>query len=235
LHACSTLNDTGKFDLTANHEGDTVQCRLEHVSNATVGPATHCPHAAIVSSEYCVAPPDQAPDCAEFCRFNSAGCPGDLAVWESTDQCMAVCRTLPAGTNGDREENTMGCRRWHTYNSLIDPTSHCSHTGPGGDGHCGLDAPDKTGNCVSYCTLAEAACGGTKGFDTKYGTQAACQVDCSTQPDAFGAKHDSKYNLSSAATGNTVQCRMLHAARALTDVTKSAGECPSVLGQGACQ
>jgi hypothetical protein len=234
LHACSTLNDTGKFDLQANHEGDTIQCRLEHVSNATVQAKTHCPHAAIVSSDYCVAPPDQPPDCAEFCRFNGAGCAADMGVYESTEQCMAVCRTLPAGTNGDREENTMGCRRWHTYNSLLDPASHCAHTSPSGDGHCGIDAPDKTGNCVSYCTLAEAACG-TQGFATKYGTQSACQVDCSSQPDAFGAKHDSKYKLSSAASGNTVQCRILHAARALTDATKAAAECPSVLGQGSCQ
>jgi uncharacterized protein YceK len=234
LHACSTLKDTGKFNLDADHTGDTIQCRLEHVSNATAQPATHCPHAAIVSSEYCVAPADLPPDCAEFCRFNSEGCAADMSVYESTEQCMAVCRTLPAGTNGDREENTMGCRRWHTYNSLLDPASHCPHTSPSGDGHCGLDAPDKTGNCVSYCTLAEAACG-TKGFDTKYGTQSACQVDCSTQPDAFGAKHDSKYKPSTAASGNTVQCRILHAARALTDMSKAAAECPSVLGQGSCQ
>ena len=234
LHACSTLKDTGKFNLEADHSGDTIQCRLEHVSNATVQPTAHCPHSAIVASEWCVAPPKEPPDCAEFCRFNSEGCTADAAVYESTAQCMAVCRTLPAGTNGDREENTMGCRRWHTYNSLIDPASHCAHTSPSGDGHCGLDAPDKTGNCVSYCTLAEAACG-TQGFDTKYGTQSACQVDCSKQPDAFGAKHDSKYKISSIATGNTVQCRILHAARALTDATKAAAECPSVLGQGSCQ
>jgi hypothetical protein len=147
---------------------------------------------------------------------------------------LAVCRTLPAGLNGDREENTMGCRRWHTFNSLIDPVSHCAHTSPTGDGHCGIDAPDKTGNCVAYCTLAEGACG-SKGFDVKYGTQAACQLDCSTQPDAFGAKHDAKYRLATAASGNTLQCRVLHAARALTDPAAAVTECPSVLGQGACQ
>ena len=231
--ACATLNDTGKFDLQANHEGDTIQCRLEHVSNATVAPKSHCPHSAIASAEYCVAPTDQPPDCAEFCRFNAAGCAGDLAVYESTAQCLAVCRTLPPGTNADREENTIGCRRWHTFNSLIHPGSHCPHTSPTGDGHCGIDAPDKTGNCVAYCILAEAACA-TNGFATKYGTQEACQLDCSTQPDEFGAKHDSKYRPAAVATGNTVQCRTLHAARAVTAPASAATECPSVLGQGSC-
>jgi hypothetical protein len=230
--ACSALKDTGKFDADLDHDGDTIQCRLVHVSNANSNasaPATHCGHAALVSSEYCEAPQDKAPDCAEFCRFNAAGCPGDLSVYESNQQCLAVCGALPPGTNGDREENTMGCRSWHTFNALIDPASHCGHTGPGGDGHCGVDAPDKTGNCVAYCILAEKAC--ATGFAAKYSSQSACQVDCSNQPDAFGAKHDSKYRLATSATGNTLQCRLLHVSRALSDAT----ECPSGLGQGVCQ
>jgi hypothetical protein len=227
--ACTTLRDTGDFDVDHDHDGDTIQCRLVHVSNATVDPGMHCPHAAIASTQYCVAPPEEAPDCAEFCRFNGAGCTGDFAAYESNKQCMAVCQALPAGFNKDREENTMGCRRWHTFNSLVDPASHCAHTGPGGDGHCGVDAPDKTGNCVAYCIIAEKACGTE--FATKWGSQTACQLDCSSQPDAFGAKHDSKYRIATSLTGNTLQCRLLHASRALTDMT----ECPSALGDGACQ
>jgi hypothetical protein len=228
--ACAALRDRGDFDLETDGTGDTIQCRLEHVSNANITPATHCPHAAIASSDYCIAPQKDPPDCAEFCRFNAAGCSGDLAAYESNAQCLAVCAALPPGTNGDREENTMGCRHWHTFNALIDPDSHCQHTAPGGDGHCGLDEAGKTGNCVAYCILAERACK-TIGFDAKYASQAACQLDCSSQPDAFGAKHDSKYNLAAAATGNTLQCRLLHASRALTDVS----ECLSALGLGACQ
>jgi len=142
---------------------------------------------------------------------------------------MAVCMALDPGLNGHRVENTMGCRSWHTFNSLIDPASHCGHTGPGGDGHCGLDAPDKTGNCVAYCRLAETACG--TGFAAKYASQTACQVDCSTQPDAFGAKQDNKYKIATSLTGNTLQCRLLHVSRALSD----AAECPSALGQDACR
>ncbi|HYJ98108.1 MAG TPA: hypothetical protein VEX14_08600, partial [Burkholderiaceae bacterium] len=148
--ACAALKDRGTYDSQIDYEGDTIQCRIQHLANANgtaTAPATHCKHAALVSNLHCLAAQDKPPDCAEFCRFNMAGCKGDLAVWESTQQCMAVCAALPPGTNGDRVENTMGCRHWHTFNSLIDPASHCAHTGPGGDGHCGLDVPGKTGNC----------------------------------------------------------------------------------------
>jgi hypothetical protein len=230
--ACAALKDRGTFDLDADHAGDTIQCRLEHVSNANgnaTAPASHCPHSALVASEYCLAPQDKPPDCAEFCRFNMAGCSGDLAVYESEKQCMAVCATLPPGTSGDRVENTMGCRHWHTFNSLFEPTSHCAHTGPGGDGHCGIDAVDKTGNCVSYCTIAEKACGAL--FLATFASQTACQVDCSTRPDAFGARHDSRYSIATSLSGSTLQCRLLHASRALSDAT----ECPSALGLDACQ
>ena len=227
--ACAALKDTGTFDLKADYDADTLQCRIQHLCNATAAPQTHCGHAALVSTLHCMAPQDKPPDCAEFCRFNLLGCTGDLAVYESNQQCMAVCAALEPGTNGDRVENTMGCRHWHTFNSLIDPASHCAHTAPGGDGHCGIDAVGKTGNCVSYCVLAEKACGA--GFAAKYTSQTACQLDCSTQPDAFGAKLDSKYRLAAAVSGNTLQCRILYASRALTDDTA----CPSALGQGACQ
>jgi hypothetical protein len=230
--ACSALKDRGAFELMTDHDGDTIQCRLEHVSNAAssaAAPATHCKHAALAAQEYCQAPQDKAPDCAEFCRFNMAACTGDLAVYESNKQCMAVCMALEPGQNSHREENTMGCRSWHTFNALIDPASHCAHTGPGGDGHCGVDTPDKFGNCVSYCAIAETACGAV--FTAKYTSQTACQVDCTTQPEAFGAKHDSKYKLAAAQTGNTLQCRLLHASRALSDAT----ECASALGLGVCQ
>jgi hypothetical protein len=190
---------------------------------------THCGHAALAPTQYCRAALEDPPDCAEFCRFNLTACTGEFSVYESTEQCMAVCMALDRGLNSNRDENTMGCRSWHTFNSLIDPASHCSHTAPGGDGHCGLDVIGKTGNCVAYCTLAEKAC--PAGFAAKYASQAACQLDCSTQPDGFGAKLDSKYRLSTATSGNTLQCRILHASRALSDDTA----CPSALGQGACQ
>jgi len=89
--------------------------------------------------------------------------------------------------------------------------------------------------------LLAGACG--KDLLTKFGAgaidpmdaavQAACQKDCSNMPASFGAKKDSKYKISTSQTGNTLQCRLLHTARALTDAT----ECASAFGNAgsACQ
>jgi hypothetical protein len=231
--ACAALRDTGRFDANADHDGDTLQCRLVHVSNATgskTAPPTHCPHAELASNQYCVVAQDKPPECAEFCRFNAAACTGDNTVFESPRQCMDVCQALPGGLASDREENTIGCRRWHIFNALKDPgATHCSHTSPSGDGHCGIDAPDKTGNCVSYCMLAKAAC--STQYAAKWASDSACELECSSQPESFKARHDTLYKVSTSKTGNTVQCRILHAARALSDPT----ECASVFGGGDCQ
>jgi hypothetical protein len=138
------------------------------------------------------------------------------------EQCKAVCAALPPGTNGDQSQNTAGCRLYHCYNSLLNPLGHCGHTGPGGDAHCGTDMPDDTGNCHAYCILLEKACGAD--FMTKYGgVQANCQKECSALP---GAKKDSGYKISMAQTGATVQCRLLHVSRALSDMA----ECPAAFG-----
>jgi hypothetical protein len=153
-----------------------------------------------------------------------------------------VCAALPPGTNGDRMENTVGCRQWHCYNSLLDPQLHCSHTGPGGDGHCGADETKDagitdTGNCFAYCLLLGQACG--TDFEMKYGgkadspvAQAACHQACGQLADA---PHDSKYKIGAGQLGgNTLACRLLHVSRALTDTTTAATECPSALGNGVC-
>jgi hypothetical protein len=223
--ACSGLRDVGSFDVLENHHGDTLQCRLVHVSSATVDAAAakeHCPHTLIrPSAPWCLEDQMAAPDCQEFCRINAAACSGENAAYESTAQCLAVCAALPPGTYGDQTQNTAGCRLYHCYNSLLNPPGHCGHTGPGGDGHCGADMADDTGNCHAYCILLEKAC--QTDFGTKYGTQAACQKECSA---LIGAVHDSGYNLTTARTGNSVQCRLLHVARALTDST----ECANALG-----
>ncbi len=226
---CAALRDAGEFDVVANHEGDTLQCRLVHVSSATVDPVTHCPHAAIHPNAPCADPPEAPPDCQNFCRFNALACAGDMAAYESSAQCLAVCSKLPAGTNADRTQNTMGCRLWHTYNALIDPESHCPHTAPGGDGHCGQSVDEKLGNCESYCILLEKAC--TAAFTGAYASQPACQSDCKAKLEAQGGKDNSGYRLSEAASGNTLQCRLLHVSRALSDPL----ECVSALGEGACQ
>jgi len=227
---CAAFRTVGTFDVVANHEGDTLECRLVHVSSATVEPATHCSHTGVFPTAFCVDDPTAAPDCNNFCRLELAACTGDLTVYESSTQCKAVCAALPPGTNGDTSQNTVGCRQYHSYNAVLNPSDHCPHTGPGGDAHCGADVMDDDGNCHSYCILLQQACG--TDFVLAFPTgQAACQKDCTSKLDALGAKRDSRYKVSAGLiAGNTMSCRLLHVSRALSDAT----ECPSALGGGVC-
>ncbi len=129
---------------------------------------------------------------------------------------------------GDRTENTVGCRKYHAYSAMLAPTTHCPHTGPGGDGHCGVEEAGSgvTGNCVSYCTLFEAACKEALG-EAYEGWGAACQGECSTMA---GAAHDSHYSVASAEGGDMVSCRLLHVSRAF----ENPEECTALADGSAC-
>lgn len=228
---CEGLRDDKSFDVVKHHEGDTLQCRLVHVSSATVTPASHCAHSRLYPTDWCADTTETAPTCQDFCQLSLAVCSGSFAQYESLEQCLAVCETLPLGTLADRTENTVGCRKYHTYSSLLDPANHCPHTGPGGDGHCGLDAEDgtTTGNCESYCTLLEEAC--STEFGAAFTDRAACIADCSGKPAEFGATKDQGYSVSASAARTPLGCRLLHVSRALRD---PATYCAAALGGGEC-
>ncbi len=179
---CQGLVDTGLYDSTdaGNYSGDTLQCRIVHTTAATIDPDTHCDHAALKST-LCADDPTAQPDCDTFCHLEMAECTvaNGNPIYESAAQCKAVCEALDPGNLGDQMENTVGCRMYHSYNSVVDPNTHCSHTGPGGDGHCGstgLPASGNTGNCESYCHLLETAC--KDDFDQSFTDQTACQKAC---------------------------------------------------------
>jgi hypothetical protein len=234
---CAGLDDTGTFDTDVNYTGDTLQCRLIHTSAATVDPETHCVHAQLQAQGQanpegpCTDDPKSAPDCDSFCTLEMAECQATDQIYADKSQCLAVCKALPIGTVGDTSQNTVGCRKYHSYNAMLDPDTHCSHTGPGGDGHCGDMA---TGNCESYCILAQAACSATvtgvpptATFETTYIDPAGCQKACAKLP---GAAHDSGYTLT--ATGSNVQCLLLHASKALTT---PGDDCAAALGAAPCE
>jgi hypothetical protein len=53
--SCAGLVDQPNLDLTRDHGGDTVECRLVHVSAASVGPIPHCEHARLApTAPWCV-------------------------------------------------------------------------------------------------------------------------------------------------------------------------------------
>ena len=222
---CKGLKDTGSFDVNTNFYDDTLQCRFVHISVATVDATEHCPHAALPASGPCRGehPETTVPDCGDFCHLETTECQGEHQQYESLEQCLAVCDALDKGTAEDQTGNSVACRKYHSYNALLDPITHCSHTGPGGEGHCGASAAPETGstgNCQSYCTLLAHAC------PSAFVDETSCELACTKLE---GAGPNSNY--STAASGDNVQCRLLHVSRALSDAT----ECSAATGAAPCQ
>jgi hypothetical protein len=220
---CKGIPDLRAGSLLA--EGNTLQCRLLHVGNATLDTKTHCPHSSAAPTKPCIDNDETDPDCAEFCTLSESVCRDDLQVYEGRQQCLDVCNNLPKGKNSDTNANSVGCRIYHTYNSIASPEGHCSHTSPGGDGHCPSDGDEATGSCVSYCWLLAKAC--ETEFDAEYASQEECYADCNEVPKA---REGSGYTIH-APNGNTLACRLLNVARAFSDPAT----CPSAMGLEDCK
>lgn len=224
LKACGGLTDQDRFDLMADHEGDSIECRLVHVSSASLKPKDHCSHAPIRPTEpWCTGKADASPDCDEYCNIELASCDGELSQYESRQQCLDVCEALDIGVNADQADNTVACRRYHSFTSTLPAAeAHCYHSGPTGDGHCGDIV---TGNCDSYCKLLSAAC--PTQFDT-FGDTETCVSECSKLEESA---RDSKYTIDTAKESKALHCRILSVARAFEDKTA----CDAAIGGDPCQ
>ena len=227
---CQAVPDRGAFDVQLDHDGDSIQCRLVHLSSAALSESaaeSHCWHARLAPAldSPCHTPLDTPADCAHYCRVALTACVGQHQVYDDEQQCLATCEVLPLGEYGETIENTVGCRIYHAYSALNAPAAHCSHAGPAGDGHCGVD------NCQSYCLLAERAC--PESFEEHFRSQQVCLERCSDVPGAYA---DSGYDLKAAASEHSVACRIYHATRALSseDGEAAASACQAVFGGGAC-
>ena len=227
---CAAVPDRGAFDVEFDHDGDSIQCRLVHLSSAALGQSaaeSHCWHARLAPAmdSPCNTLPEIPADCAHYCRVVLTACVEQHQVYDDEQQCLAACAALPLGEYGETIENTIGCRIYHAYSALNAPAAHCSHAGPAGDGHCGVD------NCESYCRLAQRAC--PEEFEGEFDSLESCHEQCSEIP---GAGADSGYDLKAAASEHSVACRIYHATQALSaseedSVTSS---CQAVLGGAAC-
>jgi hypothetical protein len=236
LRQCSGLVDDETFDVEAAYgdHHDSLQCRLAHVSAAAVGSGAapvHCPHTRITVdlTTPCAEPSDTPGNCEAYCKMVMVSCTGDQAVYETEDQCLDTCAALAPGVYPDRGgQDTVGCRRYHSHAALSAPATHCSHAGPMGDGICSSE------NCTPHCRILKAACP-----DQFNATHTPDDIDdpedlgtCpETCMDLEGADAGSDYAVSPVPTGDTVQCRMLNAARAFEDEAF----CPAAFGGGDCQ
>jgi hypothetical protein len=115
------------YGVDRHHDGDSLQCRVMHASSASVSPATHCWHAALVplplelegggepAPNPCADPEDTLPTCDVYCRLVQVSCEDEFSEYESEAQCLAACDALPAEADDD---NTVSCRRTHAYKAL---------------------------------------------------------------------------------------------------------------------
>jgi hypothetical protein len=223
---CSALRDNGVVNADSDfmNAPDSIQCRLAHLSVAATiqeDRQAHCDHARLVprddDSFGCDLGVDTAPRCDDYCKLVGVACADPaLAVYESKEQCMAVCGVLPAGKAKETTGNSVACRRWRAYSALVDPAPHCGNAGPASNEPCGDP-------CDAYCALAKAGC--ESSFAGTFPSMAECHSQCRLQ--SFSGSY-----LVSKARGNTLECRLLNAARAKAG---DASACPSALGRGECQ
>jgi hypothetical protein len=138
----------------------------------------------------------------------------DNAVYESRDDCIAACEVLPLGDLSDRTQNTVGCRNYHGTSAALDPGTHCDHSGPTGDGHCGEEnTADQTGPCDSYCFLLEAGC--PTEFASEFADYDDCALSCAEQMATSGARADTFYSAATARDEDSLQCRVYYTVKAL--------------------
>jgi hypothetical protein len=236
---CLALRDDDSTDADGAFANsvDTVQCRLTHLGAAASDPDTHCAHASLNNTEHtpCLSP---TPRCEDYCAFVQNVCvqedKNDRRQYESVQECLDVCTkgytngTPLADNKVDTTRDTLACRRYHTYNALLNESYHCTHAGPTGDGHCGRI-------CPAYCRLVKAACADS--FASVYTNDAKCEEDCATNlvklPE--DKQLDLGYSVSEGQKpGPTFQCRFYHTVKAFS---KPLTECASALGlsMGVCK
>jgi hypothetical protein len=220
MQACSGLRHDGVYDYATLGAGDNVECRIAQAVRASADPETYCPGAAPKSTA-CADPGDGEPDCNDYCTLVTVACTGANTVYESKAQCMAVCPLLEKGKNSDTTPDTVGCRKYHSYNALSGPESHCPHAAPTGDGHCGP-------SCPAYCMLLEKTC--PTEFATTYGDASTCNSECATIPGAL----DDKY-FEQQTVKDTMRCRVTNVARAAEKGANLDQACSAAVGGGECQ
>ena len=233
IKKCEVLTPAGEYSAKEPPVGDTLACRLFYASRSALDPSLdNCKTASLYPYVDLSCHPLGEPDCDHYCQLVELACDDGLEVYESTEQCKQVCLNTEPGTVLDTGgQDTVGCRTYHAYNAMaLKQRPHCSHSGPAGNGVCSFV---DDGNCIPYCRLAKAGCGEL--FDEQYEDDAACLDDCRTIEGATPDAMVNAYSVATAQTGNTLQCRILHAARALEKPDDRVEFCRSVFGGAPCK
>jgi hypothetical protein len=171
--------------------------------------------------------------CERYCDKVTSNCKGKYEQYRTFDQCVEVCKRMPAGADGDDDVNTIACREKQADFAESEPFVYCKSAGPLGAGRCGS-------NCISYCALMQSTCTAesTEGNleESYFETSQACVESCNAIPaDETGpTQYSSSANVEpSSFVGNTVYCRTYHLAAALEQDTPDE-HCPHAMGGDPC-
>jgi hypothetical protein len=217
--ACSGIRSDGGYQLSNLTSGDTVQCRVAYASRAALD-SKLCSSAALSSASagsQCLDPADGIPSCDVMCKLAMAECTGTNQAYNSESDCKALCGFMTLGSNGNTSQDTVGCRKYHAYNAIAGPDTHCPHAGPTGGGHCG-----EQGNCSVFCPLMAKVCPGN------FSDETSCENECNGLPDSDGGAY-----LGGDATGPSLHCRVINLQRAAANQNDPTF-CAAAAGGGEC-
>ncbi len=172
----------------ADQIGNTLGCRQFHAGAASND--DHCKHAGPTGGAVC------GSYCDVYCDAAMANCTSGNALYGDRAECLAACDQIPdIGEVNAPSGDSIQCRLYHLGAAKGDPGVHCAHGGYSGANQCGTW-------CQVYCDLMDRNC------SSEYSGAATCDTACGAFP-AGGAIDD--------AEGDTVQCRIFHAAAAASD------------------
>jgi hypothetical protein len=184
------------------------------------------------------AAPDSPPalDCTTYCGEIQANCTGANAQYPDM-ACLTTCASFAVGTSKvtDTSGNTLGCRIHYAVDAsnATAAAADCAYAGPAGDLITASSSTSCSRGdvCTSFCTLEIKACGSLdaplNGNPTDADGNPLFQyrnmVDCMQSCASFGKAHA----YTTAAAGDSMACRLLHATIAASSASSAAMDCSS--------
>jgi len=209
MASCNLTCSAFPLGTDADVGGNTLGCRIYHATAAPSNVSYHCPHAGPSGGTVC------GSICEAYCNISLAACTTTAnKFFADYPTCWKTCVNYNstgyyAGATGTGAN--VECKLYHATAALADPTTHCPHCSPSGNGVCGS-------KCENYCYTMGVTC------PVQAAGASPCSGFCSTIPVG---------NITDVG-GDTVDCRIYHAnnANVTGDVTHCLHATPS--GGGVC-
>ncbi|HRI62848.1 MAG TPA: hypothetical protein PK156_01385 [Polyangium sp.] len=153
---------------------------------------------------------------SEYCTQITTACTNSFAQYPSEASCREVAMAFPAGTEGDKEGNSMACRK--TYATIAASpfqVNSCMFAGPAGGGRCGSI-------CEGFCDIAVKTCA------KQWPNKLECQNTCALFP-----TNGQGFN-TSFITGNSIECRLNHLLLAAQSIDCAANCANTGIESSAC-